>query len=441
MIFAFLLSLVLHVLLLFFVGLTPPSWKGFTGGASPLTVILDTHSGLSAKPSAIAQASQDHHGAAKVGVQHDNPPQRHPLAAALAPPVDVARTTLPKSFLGKEILALDKPDHAGLIGSVPELLATQPPEPEKPEDAQKPYAAAPEVGKSATSAVAAVEQLVSVEPPTGGEKEKIVFAEPAPAAQPQEQQGVVAESPPRKVDEAIPDKVAEPRPVKAEAPKPSEIEPPKPLEPEKPAPAEIKGTEPAKARQPPPTRIKEAAPAETREASPAQADTGSAPPSQSAASGESESFRPSPPAYLPPSLAELSMNSVRRFASDENRKIQFGERRKTVNIREQDLRYAMYVESVLLKLQRIGAFNYPAAAARASLSGSLGVIISIRADGSLEDFSLSRPSPYDVLNRGAEHITRMSAPFSPLPDNIKRDTDILSIRINWSFSQSSQSLD
>ena len=69
------------------------------------------------------------------------------------------------------------------------------------------------------------------------------------------------------------------------------------------------------------------------------------------------------------------MNSVRRFASDEGRKIQFGKRRKTVSIRETDLRYSLYVESILLKLQRIGSFNYPTAAARANLGGSLGVVM------------------------------------------------------------------
>jgi hypothetical protein len=35
----------------------------------------------------------------------------------------------------------------------------------------------------------------------------------------------------------------------------------------------------------------------------------------------------------------------------------------------------------------------------------------------------------------------MSAPFSPLPENIRQGTDMLSININWSFSNSSQSFD
>ena len=110
-------------------------------------------------------------------------------------------------------------------------------------------------------------------------------------------------------------------------------------------------------------------------------------------------------------------------------------------MKEQDFRYAMYVESVRLKLQRVGMFNYPAAAAKANLSGTLIVVITIRADGSLEEFSVMQPSEYAVFNKGAENIVKMSSPFSPLPENIRQDTDILNIKINWSFSNSSQSFD
>jgi outer membrane biosynthesis protein TonB len=52
-----------------------------------------------------------------------------------------------------------------------------------------------------------------------------------------------------------------------------------------------------------------------------------------------------------------------------------------------------------------------------------------------------RPSPHEVLDAGAEKIVRMCAPFSPLPENIRQDTDILTIRINWNFANSRQALD
>lgn len=119
----------------------------------------------------------------------------------------------------------------------------------------------------------------------------------------------------------------------------------------------------------------------------------------------------------------------------------FGERRKIVGSKEQELRYVMYRDSVILKLQRIGQLNYPAEAARKNQTGNLTIQFSIRADGSLEEVSIVRPSPYEALNAGADKIVRMCAPFSPLPDNIRQDTDILTIRINWTFSNSRQAFD
>ncbi|MDR2196067.1 MAG: energy transducer TonB [Gallionellaceae bacterium] len=85
----------------------------------------------------------------------------------------------------------------------------------------------------------------------------------------------------------------------------------------------------------------------------------------------------------------------------------------------------------------MGRFNYPVEAIRRDLSGTLVVLLSIRHDGSMESFQIVQPS-YDVLNEGANRIAHMSAPFSPLPDRILQDTDILTIQIFWTFSSEMQ---
>ena len=459
-----LLSLLLHVLLLFFVRFAPPSWKGFSGGTSPLNVILDMMPAKIAKPSAIAQASRDSQGAAKVGVQDNNLFPERPLTSTKRTPVNQPKTDIPKDFVGKEILTVKKSTQADIIESVPDLLATKTPTPENPATREKPYAPAPSVAKPVAAAPPPVEKLVSAEPVPGERQEKIVFAEPAqvkplaekPESIPEAPKPVKIEEPkpvkiekpePVKIEEPKPIKVEEPKPVEAVKPKPVEIEKPKPVEIEKPKPVEIEKPKPAAIEEPKPVKIAEAAPAKVEqpqptkaeEAKPARAEVATETKVRAIETGKSDIFRTAPPAYKIPSLAELSIASARKFASDDDRKIKFGERRKTVSAGEKDFRYAMYVESVRLKLQRIGMFNYPAAAA--NLSGTLSVIISIRADGSLEEFSVIQPSAYPALNKGAENIVRMSAPFSPLPDNIRQETDILSIKINWSFSQSSQSFD
>jgi protein TonB len=133
-------------------------------------------------------------------------------------------------------------------------------------------------------------------------------------------------------------------------------------------------------------------------------------------------------------LAEIA----RRSASGKT-PIQFGERSKVVGFNEPDIRYAMYINSLRSKLEQVGRLNYPHAAG-ANLSGSLRVKFAIRADGSLENFSIVRSSGYPVLDAGAEKIVRLTAPYTPLPENIRRETDVLILNFTWTFSGSALSL-
>ena len=326
---------------------------------------------------------------------------------------------------------MHKPSQADIMASPPELLATQKPPRALPEEKETPYAPAPSVAKSDTTAPPPPEKLASVEPVPGNNQNKIVLA---PLAEKPEGR----ETKPASVAMPTPEKVEETRPPESEKPNPPIIEKTKA--------AEIEKAQTAKIEEPPPPRITTPEPPQAepvkppKSEAPIAAKTESGTEAKPAAAVKPEGFRPLP-AYRIPSLSELGIASIRKFADDDNRKIKFGERGKTVGLKESDIRYAMYVESVRLKLQRIGMFNYPAAAARDNLSGSLSVIITLRADGSLEAFRVTQPSAYEVLNQGAERIVRMSAPFSPLPDNIRQETEILNIRINWTFSRSAQSLD
>ncbi len=251
----------------------------------------------------------------------------------------------------------------------------------------------------------------------------------------------VDELKPVKIEEATPIKIEEPKPVEVANPKPVEIERPKPAETEKKKLVNIDAPKPVKVAELPPVKVEETKLAPTGKPNPAEADVTAETGERPVEAVKSDVFRALPSTYKIPGLAGFSIASVRKFAGDDGRKIKFGDRKKTVSIREQDFRYAMYVESVRLKLQRIGTLNYPAAAARDNLSGTLSVTISIRADGSLDEFRVTQPSVYGVLNEGAERIVKMCSPFSPLPDNIRQDTDLLIININWTFSKSGQSFE
>ena len=109
-------------------------------------------------------------------------------------------------------------------------------------------------------------------------------------------------------------------------------------------------------------------------------------------------------------------------------------RRKFIGARTQEYRYAQYVEAWRIKVERIGNLNYPDAARQKKIYGSLQLTVSIRADGSLESVEVSRPSGERILDAAAQRIVRLSAPFPPLPADIRKETDILSITRTWTFT-------
>ncbi len=455
-------SLILHALLLFFVKLAPPSWRDSASSTFPLNVILDNTPAKVAKKSHIVAATRDSHGSAKIGVQENNRFTEKPLTVAKPTPVKQPKTEIPKVVAGKEILVVKKSDQMAAVQNLPDLLVKEKPEPTKPDVVEETYAPAPSVAKPVVAApLPPIEDLVSVETASGVRQDRIVYAEPVQGNPLTEKPGNIPEElKPVKVEEPSPVKIEEPKPVKIDEPKPVEAEQAKPLDLENPEPVKIEEPKPAKVEEPVPVKVEEPIPAKVAEPVPVKVaeptpvkidepasiraeETSAAKSDVSAETGSGESgdsavSEAGAAASSFPGLAELSIESVRKFANDNDRKIKFGERRKTVTASEQDFRYSMYVESVRLKLQRIGRFNFPAAAAMDNLSGTLSVIISIRADGSLEDFTIIRPSEYEVLDKGAENIVRMAAPFSPLPDSIRKETDVLSIKINWFFSKSSQ---
>jgi len=69
------------------------------------------------------------------------------------------------------------------------------------------------------------------------------------------------------------------------------------------------------------------------------------------------------------------------------------------------------------------------------LYGNLLLTVSIRADGSVEGVRVERSSGQRVLDAAAVRIVEMSAPFAPLPPDIRRDTDILHITRTWTFTK------
>ena len=109
-------------------------------------------------------------------------------------------------------------------------------------------------------------------------------------------------------------------------------------------------------------------------------------------------------------------------------------RRKFIGARTQEYRFAQYIEDWRVKVERVGNMNYPQAARQKNIYGKLQLSVSIRANGSVEKMEVSRSSRQPILDAAALRIVKLAGPFSPLPPDIRKDTDILTITRTWTFT-------
>lgn len=111
-------------------------------------------------------------------------------------------------------------------------------------------------------------------------------------------------------------------------------------------------------------------------------------------------------------------------------------RRKFIGAHTQEYRYAQYIEDWRVKVERIGNLNYPEQARRQKIFGKLQLSVSINKDGSVDSIEVSKSSGQRLLDAAAVRIVKLAAPYAPLPPNITKDTDILTITRTWSFTSS-----
>ena len=110
-------------------------------------------------------------------------------------------------------------------------------------------------------------------------------------------------------------------------------------------------------------------------------------------------------------------------------------RRKYINARTKEFKYAGYMVAWQAKVERVGNINYPEEARRRGLSGDLVLDVVLTADGSLDEVSIIRSSGYKLLDDAAMRIVALSAPFSAFPKKISQETDLLHITRTWKFNE------
>lgn len=139
-------------------------------------------------------------------------------------------------------------------------------------------------------------------------------------------------------------------------------------------------------------------------------------------------------------LLQRSLEIARLEAqiAKEHEEYQKRPKRKFIGARTKEYRFARYVEDWRMKVERIGNLNYPEAAKKEKLYGSLQLTVGIRSDGSLESIGIDRSSGFKVLDEAAVRIVRIAAQngFAAFPPDISRDTDILHITRTWVFARS-----
>ena len=213
-----------------------------------------------------------------------------------------------------------------------------------------------------------------------------------------------------------------------------------PVQPGSPLPDPGLGTPPASpAPEPPAPAPAEAAPTET-------APPGSDNPPEIAVPDDSGPPAPVEPAAKPaeetpaktPSATALLASSFRIAALSANIRQKLETRaqrprRKFISASTREYRYAAYMEAWRAKVERMGNLNYPEAARRRKLSGSLLLEVALNANGTINEIMIRRSSGEKILDDAAIRIVELAAPYAPFPQKIKQETGVLHIIRTWQF--------
>ena len=154
--------------------------------------------------------------------------------------------------------------------------------------------------------------------------------------------------------------------------------------------------------------------------------------------------RPAPPTPVPAVDASQLNQEAREMAQMQARISQQWDdyqkrpKRAFVGANVKEYAFARYVEDWVTKVERIGNVNYPEAARRQGIYGSLKLTVSIYADGRIEAVDIDRSSGSKILDTAAIKIVELAAPYAAFPDDMRKKADILSITRTWTFTRSDQ---
>lgn len=155
------------------------------------------------------------------------------------------------------------------------------------------------------------------------------------------------------------------------------------------------------------------------------------------------------PAPVPnnPSERSLEMTRLAGQIQEQWSDYQKRPRKMFVGARAKEYSFARYVEDWRMKVERIGNQNYPEAARRERIYGSLILEVCLNPDGSLYEDQDGATNPTvvtssksKVLDSAAIRIVEMSAPFAAFSAGMretmrKSSMDVFCISRTWSFTR------
>lgn len=101
---------------------------------------------------------------------------------------------------------------------------------------------------------------------------------------------------------------------------------------------------------------------------------------------------------------------------------------------------AFYLRSWQRKIEAVGNLNYPEAARRRGIYGSLRLLVAINANGSLKEVRVLQSSGEPILDQAAQNIIRLAGPFPPFSEALLKTTDVLEIVRTWQFRKNAGSV-
>ncbi len=127
------------------------------------------------------------------------------------------------------------------------------------------------------------------------------------------------------------------------------------------------------------------------------------------------------------------LDQIASLETEQQRKESVGVRVQRVSRTDTRSAAGFYAAGWERKIIRVGEMNFPDVARRLNTSAGPSLEVAIHADGRLQAVRVIRSSGNEELDRAAQRIVELAAPYSPFPPELRQEIDLLRIEAPWRF--------